>query len=955
MQRSKFTGWETTEKLTRRERVILLHLAAEKSNREIASLETLSLNSVKWYVQQVLAKLGVNSRSDAVERARALGLLETDYRILRSADPYIPPRHSLPAQLTSFVGREVELAELRRLLTAPGIRLLTLTGSGGTGKTRLALQAARGIIETYPDGVWLVELAPLAEPLSVPKAVITALGLVEQTAKEPITQLEDYLRQKRLLLILDNCEHLVEACARLAQKLLAAAEGLTILATSREILGIAGEVPFRVPPLSFPNTKAALHWEFLGAYEAVRLFVERAQVVSPGFSVTQENAAALAQITLRLDGIPLAIELAAARLRVLSVGQVALRLENVFDLLTGGSRTALPRHQTLAALIEWSYNLLNEAEQGFLRRLSVFAGGWTLDAGEAICGDWGPTLTLLGQLVDKSLVLAEPRADGEMRYRMLETVRQFAHEKLVEAGEVEAVRKRHLEYYLNLVERLEPKLRGRTQIETLNMLEDEIDNLRQALEWALQTDVQSELRLASALKWFWHIRFHWAEGIEWLEKGVLIEKHNRLGKSEQQQDSRGYAKALSVLGFHLSQPDLGQLEKSRAYLEEALSFYKTDFPDDLAGQGWAMVHLGYCKLWLGDLDQARILAEQAKSLFTQCMDLQGQAECWQIMGNCEVDLERKMAIFRQQLAIVQATQDDDGIATAIGHVGGVGLQDGNYLEAWNAFAMSRDHYRIVGNPHMVAMQTLTLAVLSHLGGEVERAVQEFDVGFQQFKELGSEPELLFSLYWRYFLAYAQGRCDQAEELLRSMQMQAQKTEDPLFKTGVLYHRARLARYNGDYPASHRYAEEGLAVGRDLGYPKMLVLVELGYLSLRNMELDRARLLFSAGAQTLIAKGETNWLGCVLDGLALLAACESKWSQAARLFGTRLSRGFFHLLSPIERAEREGVFNTLRTELGTKVFDQLRQEGEAMSHGQVLALMKVDNPTEQEISTPYEKS
>ena len=310
--------------------------------------------------------------------------LPSDFPPLKSLDAF---PNNLPIQLTSFIGRETEMVDLKLLLTVDQARLVTLTGSGGTGKTRLALQVAADLLETFKDGVWLVELAQLADPVLIPQTVAAALGVREVPGKSIAAGLIDYLRSRHLLLILDNCEHVIEASARLAGTLLQACPNLFILATSREILGAAGEVPFRVPSLSVPDLRHLPSYEKLTQYEAVSLFLERAGQALPGFTLTAANAPAIARICSRLDGIPLAIELAAARVRLLSVEQIAARLDDSFRLLTGGARTVLPRHQTLKALIDWSYNLLSEAERTLLLRLSVFAGGWTLEAAEEIVKD----------------------------------------------------------------------------------------------------------------------------------------------------------------------------------------------------------------------------------------------------------------------------------------------------------------------------------------------------------------------------------------------------------------------------------------------------------------------------------------------------------------------------------------------------------------------------------------
>src|SRR5512142_793141 len=368
------------------------------------------------------------------------------------------PLSNLPLALTSLVGRKRELAEVKSLLKST--RLLTLTGPGGCGKTRLALAVADELLAEFDDGVWLVELAALNDPTLVPQTVAGALGLREWTTGTRTQALSHYLHLKNLLLILDNCEHLIDASAQLAEQLLRVCPDLKILATSREPLAVGGEVVYPIPTLSLPEPNASSPVKILES-EAVRLFVERARAVKIDFGLTAENAPIVAQICQRLDGIPLAIELAAARTKLLKVDHLAKRLDDRFNLLTTGSRTALPRQQTLRATIDWSYDLLPEPARTMFRRLSVFAGGFTLNAAEQICSDESApppvVLEMLARLVDRSLVIVEPRREEE-RYRELETIRDYAREKLIESNEADQLRRRHFEFFLAFVEASDPDL-----------------------------------------------------------------------------------------------------------------------------------------------------------------------------------------------------------------------------------------------------------------------------------------------------------------------------------------------------------------------------------------------------------------------------------------------------------------------------------------------------------------
>ena len=383
--------------------------------------------------------------------------------------------HNLPAQLTSFIGREEEIAKAREVLAST--RILTFTGPGGTGKTRLSLQVAAEEIPAFKDGVWLIELASLVDGTYVLSAISSTLNLREIHDVPLIDTVTDYLRGKPLLLILDNCEHLVETCAQLTQHLLHACSKLKIITSSREALGIPGETVYRVPSLSLPQ-QVEVHEDVSAIvnYEAPRLFVERARKANPGFVLTRENAPHVTQICQRLDGIPLAIELAAARVRLFTPQQIAERLRDRFKLLTGGSRTALPRQQTLRALIDWSYLTLNETEQNVLRSLAVFSGGWTFEGAESVAGEIEAMEGLSG-LVNKSLVNVEEQA-GESRYSYLETIRQYAMERLLESGDVANVRDRHLAYFMDYAQRAEQHFGTAELMLWLDRIDVEHDNLR---------------------------------------------------------------------------------------------------------------------------------------------------------------------------------------------------------------------------------------------------------------------------------------------------------------------------------------------------------------------------------------------------------------------------------------------------------------------------------------------
>jgi predicted ATPase/DNA-binding CsgD family transcriptional regulator len=604
-----------------------------------------------------------------------------------------PPRrnlHNLPTQLNSFIGREREIAEVKRLLAAT--RLLTLTGTGGCGKTRLALQAVADLLPDCADGVWIVDLAVLSDPTFVPQTVASTLRVPERPGRPLTDSLVDALRTKSLLLLLDNCEHLLDACGQLADALLRQCPNIRILATSRERLGIAGELAYRVPSLSLPRPDHPPLLEDVAQYEAVRLFIDRAALSHPEFRVTTSNVSATVQVCLRLDGIPLAIELAAARVKALTVEQVAARLDDRFGLLTGGSRAALPRQRTLRATMDWSYALLSEKEQALLRRLAVFAGACTLEAVEAVCAGGGfetsEILDLLTQLLDKSLVQVENR-EGEARYRLLETVREYGRVRLSEAGETDETQRRHRDWYLAFAERAEPEMRGPNQIAWLERLEENHDNFRAALEWS-RTDHNGNapgLRLATALYEFWEIHGHFAEARTWLDEMLRL--------------SEGAAPALRVKALnHAGHLAYSQGDHSRVAVLCGEALALSDAAGDRSGQARALHYLAHAEEGVGDHRRAAELLERSVAVYRTAgsrLDLARALHCLANAMRFQTQYHKTVPLFEEALTIFQTLSDTRGRATTLHNLGYLALSQGDHRQAWTLFRESLTLARELGD------------------------------------------------------------------------------------------------------------------------------------------------------------------------------------------------------------------------------------------------------------------
>ena len=804
--------------------------------------------------------------------------LPVEFPPLRALDAF---RTNLPAQLTSFVGREKEISAIKQLISANTSigsvtsRLTTLTGPGGTGKTRLSLQVAADLLDSFSDGVWFVELAPLADPALVTQTVINALGLRQEATYSQQKILTDYLGSKTALLILDNCEHLVEASAQLAETLLQACPNLRLLASSREALGIPGETPYRVPSLSLLNAHGLSSLELVNQSEAARLFVDRAKAVAPAFAVSAENAPAIIQICARLDGIPLAIELAAARVKMLNAEQIAERLDDRFRLLTGGSRTALPRQQTLRALIDWSYDLLSITERSLLVRLSIFAGGWTLEAAEEVCKDEVRSmkdeenkgslhnsdfilhpfdvLDLLAQLVNKSLVIVDADNGSETRYRLLETVRQYAREKLMETGFASAVRNRYLEHFMQLAEHAESEFNGPDQVLWMNRMELELDNLRAAMEWSLDQNVEAGMRLVSALEWFWVTYAHFGDGIEKLTQllacpQALIPLPVR-------------AKALEAHSLLL--PYINNYELARTQGREALALYQT--LEDRCGMAASLLALASCT---PDLLTARSILEQALTHYQDMGDKPGMARALGMLG-IFIALPAPPKIkdyLRQSLAICRELGHIAGIGSNLINLGTLAIREGDYERARAYLEEALE----VNRPFGRARTAETLIVVSEL-------------------------------------AFWDGRYQQAHDYL--MEVLAVMRD---------YGQAFLDNW---------------------------ALSRLAYIALRVNEPVHARQLFELCLKDFTNGESTIGIIYVLEGFASIAVAQNQPAHAAQLFAWAdfMREKISNTRPPTEQAEVDRDLATIHTRLDEATIAAAQAAGRAMSVDEavVYALQTMD--------------
>jgi predicted ATPase/class 3 adenylate cyclase len=701
--------------------------------------------------------------------------LPSEFPSLRSLDVH---SHNLPIQVTSFIGREKELDQVRELLGAT--RLLTLTGVGGTGKTRLALQTTAETLASYSDGAWLVELGPVTDPDLLPQVTASVLRMRPHPGRSMLETLVDGLESQEVLLVLDNCEHVIEAAASLTDAILRSCPGIKVLATSREALGVSGEVAYRVPSLSLPDGAADVL-----ASESGRLFAERAAAAKPGFAITPSIAPAVSRICRRLDGIPLAVELAAVRVRALSPDQIAGQLEQSFRILTGGNRAALPRQQTLEASIRWSYNLLTPDEQELLGRLSVFSGGFTLESAGAVYLADGVELLL--NLVDKSLVVPE-EADGDVRYRLLETIRTFATERLVDAGESEVIRRRHADFYLGLAERAQPEVHGPDQKQWLDRLDAEHDNLRAALEWSIEAEpLMIALRLTTALVQFWNRRGHWTGAYRWIDRFL-----SRVGDLEDPLLALLMSEAAALFGTQ------GDFERVEPLATRGLEMSRRTADDNQVA--WATVLLGdNLSQWWDDRERALPLLEEGLAGVRQGGDRWREARALYALSitlSTAGDLERAGPLLAEALSLFEALGDHWQTANVMRSRAWVLSRLGRFEEAAQLSEESVGLLRSLEAEVWAAHSLYTLGqMLTHLG-QYSRAGEVLDEAITTLRKAGDLGCRADVLGIQAFLALSQGELDSARKLLEESLRLARTKRDPFTTAFSLDYLARVAARSG---------------------------------------------------------------------------------------------------------------------------------------------------------------
>jgi predicted ATPase/Tfp pilus assembly protein PilF len=802
---------------------------------------------LKSIVDQALKKDSTIRYQSAVQVLADLKRLhaapETLLSSLSKSNAAIP--NNLPSQLTSFIGREREIGEVKALLST--VRLVTLTGPGGTGKTRLSLQVAANMLNDFENGVFFVALASISDPGLVASSIAQTLGVKDFGGRPIFESLKDFLQEKQTLLLLDNFEHVV-AAATFVTELLTGCPKLKVLVTSQEPLRVRGEYQFSVPPLTLPEPKRLPPIESLSQYEAVALFIQRALPVKPDFVLTNENAPAVAKICIRLDGLPLAVELAAARIKLLPPHAILEKLEHRFKLLTGGPRDLPARQQTLRGAIEWSYALLDEEEKRLLRRLSVFMAGCTIAAAETVCNAAADlnveVLDGLASLVDKSLLRQMEQQDGEPRFIMLETIREFGLECLIASGEMEAFRQAHRDFFLKFLEEAESQLTGLQQKKWLESLDQEHDNLRAAFDWSLKNngDLEVGLRLGAALWRFWLMRAYLNEGRERLAN--LIAKVKPSVRTEMR------AKVLTGAGI-LSQ-NQADYTAACSFFEESLALYRE--LGNKQGIATSLNNLGWIAWRLGDYAAARTLSEESLALHQELGDNRGIATSLNNLGivaHHQGDYISARSFHLESLALRRELGDKRNVAFSLSNLGWTLQKQGDYAQALAMHEEALALLQELGDKQLIAMTLRIQADLAHDQGDFGRAqILAEEQNLPIVREIGSK----YGIAWAFRIlgdtALHQGDYNRATALFEESLALRRETKDKWCIAESLHRLGEVARQQGDYGRAFTLYEESLALRKEMEDKMGIVECLEGFAGLayqQNQLVRASRLLGSAEA------------------------------------------------------------------------------------------------------------
>jgi predicted ATPase len=829
---------------------------------------------------------------------------------------------NLPVALSSFVGRERELRELRGALA--DTRLLTLTGAGGCGRTRLALRAASELADRFPDGAWWVELAPLSDERLVGAAVAEGLGVRPLPGVTELQASAAYLASRRALVVLDNTEHLLGACAEAAEALLRAGREVVVLATGRAPLGVAGETDWRVPSLSLPAPAKDGWSEALAGSDAVSLLIERARKVRPDFTLTHDNAESVTRICAELDGLPLAIELASARMRMLSVDQIAAAVSDRFRLLTGGPRTALERHQTLRASVEWSHDLLSDDERLSLRRLAVFAGGFTLEGAEAVCArdDIGRerVLDLLGSLVDQSLVIAEERGSG-VRYRLLETVRQHGLEKLGAAGEVDSLRGRHRDFFLALAERAAPKLETGRQRECLELLDPEAANLAAAIDWALGSEPSLALRFCAALYRWWGARGRFGEAELAYSRSLDACGDREPGLRARVLHGRAYLANWT-----------GDYEAAEAHATEALALAEEVGDEGIAAR--ARCHLGTA-LVFANPGAARTELSRAAELVRAVGDDWALVTAKQVTACSypfQSDHAHLAAINGEVAALAERLGDPFQVARRWLWACWAAMHDGRFSKARDAIERTRAALEGIGEPVLEALADLGAAFLDVWQGEPERPLEGLHERLERTLKLGAGLGVPWLLWAIAFAELAAGRPEHARGRLEGLVPLVRERESFLtsYALGLLAEARRLL----SDPGAEAIALDAQANGERINNRLLATRprLTLGRIAAARGDWTAAHQHSLAHLDACAEGGHATYIPACLDALAEVAAGQSSHQDAVRLFAAadRARTEIGAVRVPPEEDHWAAIDRQLRDALGDDAYQAARGQGAGLS-------------------------